>query len=43
MKIKVNGLHIDVGDALRENVETTLPTSKPLNGWRSNCAAISAG
>jgi ribosomal subunit interface protein len=27
MKIKVNGLHIDVGDALRENVETTLPTS----------------
>lgn len=27
MKIKVNGLHIDVGDALRENVETSLPVS----------------
>ena len=27
MQIKVNGLHIDVGDALRENVETTLPAS----------------
>lgn len=27
MKIKVNGKHIDVGDALRENVETTLPVS----------------
>ncbi len=27
MKIKVNGLHIDVGDSLRENVETTLPAS----------------
>lgn len=27
MQIKVNGLHIDVGDALREHVETSLPTS----------------
>jgi len=27
MQIKVSGLHIDVGDSLRENVETSLPAS----------------